>query len=157
MKEVEASLAADVRERTQFVLVTLAPERDGPAELRQYRRDNGLSGNRWRLLRGSAAATAALAARLGIGYGRDPSGLFRHASQLTVLDAAGNILLQQGGVNADLTRTVKAITDAAKPAPVVRVDRPLELIPQACGDMDDEPARTVLAVQRQADAAVKNL
>lgn len=120
MKAVEASLPPDVRERTTFVLVTLAPERDGPAQLKQYRADFGLPKSRWRLLRGSAEDTAALAARLGIGFGRDTAGLFRHSSELTVLDAAGNIVLQQDGIHADLSATVKAVADAAKTPPFAR-------------------------------------
>lgn len=121
MKAVEASLPAEVRDQITFVLVTLAPERDGLAELKQFRSEHGLAENRWRLWRGSPAATAALAARLGIGYGRDQSGLFRHASQLTVLDAAGNILLQQDGIHADLTATVKVLAAAIKPGTLVRL------------------------------------
>lgn len=118
MKAVEASLPADARERTTFVLVTLAPDLDTPLALKEYRQQYGLSGKRWTLLRGSAKATAELAARLNIGYGRDRSGLFRHASELVVLDSTGKILLQQDGLHADLTETVKAIVSAAQTLPL---------------------------------------
>ena len=113
MKAVEASLPAAARERTTFVLVTLAPDLDSAAVLKKYRTDHGLSEKNWVLLRGSPATTAALAAQLGIGFGRDQSGLFRHASVLTVLDDAGNILLQQDGIHADLTATVAAVVATA--------------------------------------------
>lgn len=112
MKAVEASLTPAAREQTVFVLVTLAPELDTPAVLQTYRRAEGLAAGRWRLLRGSAKSTAALAARLGVGYGRDHSGLFRHASELTVLGPAGNILMQQDGLHADLAATAKIINAA---------------------------------------------
>jgi protein SCO1/2 len=113
MQAVEASLPPAVRNRTVFVLVTLAPDRDTAAVLKQYRIEQGLSGQRWRLLRGSPAATAALAAQLGIGYGRDSSGRFKHSSEITVLDAAGNIVQQQDGIHADLAVTIKALAAAA--------------------------------------------
>jgi len=71
--------------------------------------EQGLSGQRWRLLRGSPAATAALAAQLGIGYGRDSSGRFKHSSEITVLDEAGKIIQQLDGIHADLAATVKAL------------------------------------------------
>ena len=115
MLAVEAALSPAAREHTTFVLVTLAPELDTPAVLTAYRTENGLAAGHWRLLRGSPAATAALAARLGVRYGKDPSGLFRHASQLTVVGAAGNILWQQDGVHADLTATARIINSAANP------------------------------------------
>jgi protein SCO1/2 len=113
MKAVEASLPAALRERTAFVLVTLAPDTDTPAALRTYRVEQGLSENRWRLLRGSPTATAQLATQLGIGYGRDSSGRFKHSSEVTVLDAAGKIIFRQDGIHADLAKSVQAIESAA--------------------------------------------
>ena len=112
LQAIEASLPAAVRERTLFVLVTLAPDRDGPAALKKYRLDQGLSEKRWRLLRGPAADTAHLATALAVGYGRDGAGLFRHSSEITVLDPAGKILLQQDGLHADLAAMVRALSDA---------------------------------------------
>ncbi len=110
LKAVEASLPTAARARTTFVLVTLAPERDSAAVLKAYRAQHGLAENRWTLLRGSPAATAELAATLGVGYGRDAAGLFRHASEIVVLDAAGKMVLQQDGIHADLAETVAAVT-----------------------------------------------
>jgi protein SCO1/2 len=112
MQAVEASLPAAVRDRTTFVLVTLAPDRDSAAVLKQYRVEQGLAGKRWRLLRGSPTATAALAAQLSIGYGRDAAGIFRHSSEITVLDEAGKIVQQQDGLHADLVATVKVLVAA---------------------------------------------
>jgi protein SCO1/2 len=109
MKTVEASLPAEVRDQTVFVLVTLDPARDSAADLKDYRGAEGLARARWRLLRGSPADTARLATALGIGYGRDHSGLFRHSSQVAVLNAAGKIVLRQDGIHADLAKTVAAI------------------------------------------------
>ena len=109
LKAIEASLPAATRERTAFVLVTLAPERDSAAVLKAYRAEHGLAEKRWTLLRGSAQATAALATRLSIGYGRDAAGLFRHASQIVVLDETGKIISQQDGIHADLAEAVAAV------------------------------------------------
>lgn len=109
MKAIEASLPAAARVQTIFVLVTLAPDRDTPMVLKEYRTEQGLSEKNWRLLRGSTAATAQLAAQLQVGYGRDRSGLFRHSSEITVLDKMGKIILQQEGIHADLAATVRAL------------------------------------------------
>jgi len=95
MQAVEASLPSAVREAAVFVLVTLDPDHDTPTVLHQYRVEHGLSTTRWRLLRGSPADTAALATLLGIGYGRDTSGRFKHSSEINVLDGAGNIVFAQ--------------------------------------------------------------
>ena len=114
MQAVEASLPAAVRDRTIFVLVTLAPDRDTAAVLKQYRIEQGLAEKRWRLLRGSTAATAALAAQIHVGYGLDAAGFFRHSSEITVLDESGKIVQQQDGIHADLTAAVKVLTFAAR-------------------------------------------
>ena len=114
MKAVEASLPAAVRARTVFVLVTLAPDLDTPKVLKEYRAEQGLAEGRWRLLRGSAAQTATLAAQLGVRFGRDASGLFRHSSELAVLDETGRLVLQQEGVQADLARTVSVLAGGGK-------------------------------------------
>jgi protein SCO1/2 len=113
LKAVETSLPPAVRARTLFVLVTLAPERDTPAVLKQYRVEQGLSGKRWRLLRGPVGATAALAVQLGVGYGLDSNGRFKHSSEITVLDATGRVLLQQDGIHADLEKTVRLLAASA--------------------------------------------
>jgi protein SCO1/2 len=114
-KAVEASLPSAVREQTAFVLVTLDPLRDSAAALHQYRMDQGLSAKHWRLLRGSEASTSTLARFLGIEYGRDASGLFRHSSRLVVLDRTGKIVAQQDGTHADLTAAVKTLVALAGP------------------------------------------
>ena len=123
MKAVEASLSPEIRARTTFVLVSLAPDLDSPAVLKAYRQDQGLSSN-WRLLRGSAQTTATLAARLGLAYGRDNAGVFRHSSLLSVIDSSGQLVLQQDGIHADLTETAKTISAAVeKPSLAVRGEK----------------------------------
>ena len=109
LKTVEASLSSADRERTFFVLVTLEPERDTATALKDYRQAQNMASGRWRLLRGSPADTARLAAQLGVLYGRDHSGLFRHSSQLVVLDTEGKIVSCQDGIHADLEKTVNMV------------------------------------------------
>jgi protein SCO1/2 len=109
LKAVEASLPVDIRSQIFFVLVTLAPNRDSARVLRDYRAEQGLSATRWLLLRGSDRATAELARLLKVGYGIDHSGLFRHGSEITVLDKTGTILLQRDGVHADLAAITQTL------------------------------------------------
>ncbi len=112
-KAIDASLSPEARAHTTFVLVTLAPDLDTTAVLQAYRSEQGLAENHWRLLRGSAQATAALAMRLRTGYGRDHVGLFRHDSELTAIGPMGNILLQQDGIHADLAEMARIVNATA--------------------------------------------
>lgn len=112
MKTVEESLPTKARNHTAFVLVTLDPVRDSAADLKDYEIAQSLSPKRWHLLRGSAADTARLATQLGIGYGVDKTGLFRHSTDVIVLDKSGKIISWQDGVHADLAKTAKVVAAA---------------------------------------------
>ena len=114
MKQIEASLPAEVRRRTAYVLVTLDPANDTMGVLKNYRFNQGLAPQHWRLLRGSLGDTARLAAALGIGFGRDGAGLIRHSSQLVVLDGNGQIVRRQDGIHADLDELAEVVTAAAQ-------------------------------------------
>jgi protein SCO1/2 len=113
MQAIEASLSPAARRRVGFVLVTLAPGRDTAQALRSYRRDEGLSNERWTLLRGDDASTSKLAALLGVVAGRDSSGRYIHGSQLVVLDESGRVIHTYGGLRADLHRIAAAVEAAA--------------------------------------------
>lgn len=109
MQEIDASLPADLRNRVGFVLVTLDPSRDTPDKLAVYRRENGLSASHWTLLRGDAAATAALAAHLAITFSRESTRGFVHSTGITLVDGSGNIIQQQFGSHPDLHKMVGAV------------------------------------------------
>jgi len=113
MQSIEASLSREARKRVGFVLVTLDSKRDTTEALRKYRRVEGLSSNSWTLLRGDDNATSKLAALLGIGSGRDPSGRFVHSSELVVVDELGRVLSRQSGLRADLPALARQIEAVA--------------------------------------------
>ncbi len=117
LEQIEASLAPGVRARVKFVLVTLDPPRDTAATLRAYRHAWGLAADRWVLLRGEEAATKQLAARLGVGSGRDGAGRFIHSSELVVLDPQGRIIHRHHGQHADLPGIAREIATAVAAQP----------------------------------------
>jgi protein SCO1 len=120
LQAIEASLSPTVRERVEFILVTLDPQRDTAQALRTCRRAEDLSPARWILLRGDNAATKKLAALLGIGSGRDASGRFIHSSELVVLDESGRIIHRHSGLRADLRGIASEIEAAAVKNPIAQ-------------------------------------
>src|SRR5699024_12385917 len=52
MKRIEGALNQDALSKTNFTIVSIAPERDSPQRLRQFADENKLSDNRWPLLNG---------------------------------------------------------------------------------------------------------
>jgi protein SCO1/2 len=115
VKELQAlsrNLPADIDRHTHFVLVTVDPQHDTVAALRQYRQDMKLDDARFTLLRGSAADVRELAAVLGFNYQQIDSGQFAHSNLVTVLDPHGQVAHQQNGLAGDGEGVIDAIRQA---------------------------------------------
>jgi protein SCO1/2 len=97
MQRIEQATDSTVR----FVLVTLDPERDTPAQLAQYARDHGLAASRWTLLTGSPDATRELSAVLSLRYRKYSATDFAHSNTFFILDAHGVIARRHEFGNAD--------------------------------------------------------
>ena len=95
----------------RYVLVTLDPERDTPEHLRNFRGMHQL-GDDWTMLRGSDDAIQTLAALLGVRYRPDVDGSIAHSNLITLLDAGGEIVAQQEGLETDPAPAVAALHEA---------------------------------------------
>lgn len=111
MKSVEAQLAAHPPQvgPVEFILVSLDPERDFPAELHAYRQRQGLSLERWTLLTGAPGSVRELAALLGVQYRKEARDRFAHSNLLTLLNAEGEVVHQSAGLGAEVSDLVEAI------------------------------------------------
>lgn len=114
MKKVEAALPENVRTNIGFVLVSFDTERDTPAALAEYRKIHELPAN-WTLLRGAPDDVLELAALLGVKFKKDARGQFAHSNTLTVLNAGGEVVHQQVGLNQPPDETVKHLTQLLHP------------------------------------------
>ena len=112
MRAIERALPAALCDRVDFLLVSFDTERDTPEVLRAYRAKMKLAAAHWTLLRGRQDDVRELAALLGINYQRDASGQFSHSNVITVLNAEGEVVFQQAGLNKDSMETVAAIGKA---------------------------------------------
>ena len=109
MRAIETALPAALRDRVDFLLVSFDTERDTPEALRAYRANRKLPTANWTLLRGREDDVRELAALLGINYQRDARGQFSHSNVITVLNAEGEVVFQQAGLNKDSRETISAI------------------------------------------------
>ena len=108
MQMFSRNMPADIKGRIRFLLVTVDPEKDTLAALREYRREMKLD-RHWKLLRGSAEDVRELAAVLGFNYEQIESGQFAHSNLVTVLDQQGEIVHQQNDFAGNTTAVVEAI------------------------------------------------
>ena len=101
MKQLEASLPATVGTNVGFTLVSFDSQRDTPAALKTYRAQHDLSRENWTLLKSNPDNVLDLAAVLGVKFKQDAQGNFSHSSLITLLNAEGEIVYQQVGLNPD--------------------------------------------------------
>jgi protein SCO1 len=106
MKRLEAELGdADVG----FVLVSIDPQRDTPAQLASFAAGADLDPERWTLLTGGDHGVRGLAALLGIRYRPSGEGEFTHSNVIAVLDADGVVVHRQVGLGEDPAAATAAL------------------------------------------------
>jgi len=91
-KGVEHALSPDERARLHLLLVSMDPDRDDAAALRQVFDKRRLGADRWTLARTEAAGVRRLAAVLGVRYRPLADGEFNHTSALVLIDGEGRVL-----------------------------------------------------------------
>lgn len=97
LKETETQLSRSERRRVGFVLVSMDPEGDSIEQLQRFAVERDL-GENWRLLRGASADVRELAAVLDFKYRKNSGKDFSHSAMITLLDAQGEIVQQQVGL-----------------------------------------------------------
>ncbi len=115
MQRIEAALPANLRTNTDFLLVSFDSVRDTPAALKAYRAKLELSNQNWTLLRGDPDDVRELAALLGVIYKKDASGDFTHSNIITVLNAEGEIVFQQPGLNLPTDEIISKLKTLSSP------------------------------------------
>lgn len=115
LRRIESALPAELRAKTGFLLVSFDTDRDTPAALADYRQNWNLPKENWTLLSGKPDDVLELAVLLGIQYKKEAAGQFAHSNVITVLDAHGEIVHQQSGLNGDIDETVKIIEQLNHP------------------------------------------
>ena len=119
MQMFSRNLPGDIKGQIRYLLVTVDPEQDTLAVLREYRREMKLD-RRWKLLRGSASDVRELAAVLGFNYQQIESGQFAHSNLVTVLDRRGEIVHQQNDFGGNTTAVIEAIRQQQVKRPAAR-------------------------------------
>jgi protein SCO1/2 len=114
LKRISAALTPEQRAQVGFTLVSFDTERDTPAALAAYRQAWDLPAKSWTLFSGQPEDTLELALLLGVKYKKDAAGQFAHSNVITVLDAQGQIVHQQTGLNGDIIETVQTLANLVK-------------------------------------------
>jgi len=109
MKHIEAALTPELRARVGFTLISFDTKRDTPAVLSAYRLSRALPVENWALLHGEPDDVLELAALLGLKFKEDANGQFAHSNVITILNAQGEIVHQQIGLNQDIQESLRIL------------------------------------------------
>lgn len=111
MKKIEKELSANEIKNVKFTLISIDPERDTPAKLKQFASDQNLNFANWQLLTGSRSNIDDFAVLLGFRYKKENDGSFSHSNIITILNEEGEIIHQQIGLNEEIEQTVSVIKE----------------------------------------------
>ena len=97
MAQVQDALGADFGAKIMFVSITMDPEHDTQAVLRDYARAWGAKPAGWLFLTGSPAAIADVTRRYGIFFVKEKDGSIEHTQLTTLVDPKGEMRVQYLG------------------------------------------------------------
>jgi len=103
MKAIRDSLPVSIKQKVGGVLVSFDPQRDTPAQLRQYAGQRQLD-DHWELLQGSADQVRELSMALNVRYQKLSHGNFSHTANIYILDQNGTIVQSFDGLGGNIHR-----------------------------------------------------
>lgn len=113
MKHIKSSLSEEELKNTNFVIVSIDPERDTPDRLNSFAEENNLEPENWTLLSGDSGDILELAALLGVKYKRISDSDFSHSNIITVLNREGEVAHRQEKIGDQPTNTIHVIKKLA--------------------------------------------
>lgn len=113
MKRIRDRLSGEDLKKTNFVIISIDPERDTPQRLKEFAMENDLTDTNWTLLNGDQGDILEIAALLGVKYKRISESDFTHSNMLSVLNRQGEITFQRKRLGDNPSDIVAAIEKAA--------------------------------------------
>lgn len=110
MQRIESNLTGKELQQVTFLLISMDPERDTPARLKEFSAEHKLNAN-WTLICSTLDATMEIANVLGVKVKKLEGGGFDHSNIIHVFDQGGVITHQQNGFDVEQEETLKAIRD----------------------------------------------
>lgn len=106
MKNIENSLTKKELDKTNFVLISIDPDRDTPEALKQFAERFGLDLKRWKLLTSNKNNVDELSAVLGFKYKEENDGGFSHSNIINIINSNGEVVSQHFGLNQKIRNIV---------------------------------------------------
>jgi protein SCO1/2 len=114
MRNIESRLSENIKPNVKFLLVSIDPEVDTPARLKEFAITNKMDGGQWEFLRSTEENTREFAAVLAVNYKKIAPLDFSHSNIISVFNAEGELTFQQEGLGVNSEATIKKITEEAE-------------------------------------------
>jgi protein SCO1 len=101
MAQVQDALGADFGTKISFISITVDPEHDTPAVLKEYARNFGVDFKGWAFLTGTVEAIDDVTDRYGVFASQAAASDIDHTFLTSLIDQGGNIRVQYLGVRFD--------------------------------------------------------
>lgn len=95
-------------------MVSIDPEVDTPARLKEFAIANKMDGGQWDFLRSTEENTREFAAVLAVNYKKIAPLDFSHSNIISVFNAEGELTFQQEGLGVNSEATIKKIIEEAE-------------------------------------------
>lgn len=101
-------------DKIRYVLISIDPETDTPAVMKDYLAANGFTGKEWLFLRGNEENTRALANVMAVKYKKITPIEFSHSNIVSVYSKEGILAYQKEGLDSDIDQMVEAVKNQIK-------------------------------------------
>lgn len=109
MLAIKSGLSESALEQVHFTFISIDPDRDTPARLAEYAKENHTDPKLWSYLTSDSASVQELAVVLGTQYRRLNDSDFAHSNIITVLNRSGEIIHRQEGLAVKPAKTIAVI------------------------------------------------
>jgi len=106
----ESKLSIEERSKLRVLTISIDPDRDTPALLRETMQRHSVDSNRWSMVRSAPGDLRSIAGVFGVKYKQLPDGEFNHTTRIVLLDGDGTML----GSTEQLGRHDAAFLEAIK-------------------------------------------
>ena len=111
MRNIEAKIPEEYKDKVQLVLVSIDPEVDTPKRLKDFSIENKMTGNHWVFLRSNEENTREFAAVLAVNYKKISPIDFSHSNIISIFNAEGELAFQQEGLGVSYDKTISKIKE----------------------------------------------
>ena len=111
MRSIESKIPKKLLKDINFVLVSIDPETDTPARLKEFAIENYMDDEQWTFLQGELSSVREFANVLAVKYKQISPMDFSHSNIISVFNPHGELVHQQEGLGVDNKETIIKIVE----------------------------------------------